>query len=215
MNTLDLAALAAEPLNPELEAYVTDGPLGPMLKHPLVYDLTVRSLPGMANRIYAQKQAQLTVAKAKGDFSQALMLHERPYRMTRLAEYWAAGHFGKDRLSTLLAFVWVDTEMPSQFGPLPLQLFKAAGFTTDDPAGWDGLRAPLRLYRGGLRPTRYAISWTLSQEKAQWFARRFSTVGRVWTATLDDKARALGYFTGRNEQEVVVAPSSLSHVEAY
>lgn len=54
------------------------------------------------------------------------------------------------------------------------------------------------------------MSWTLSREKAEWFALRSPRDGEpvVYTATVEAE-HALGYFIGRGESEVVVEPETL------
>lgn len=218
----DMAAMAAETLHPDLAPYlVPNGPLGAMLKHPLVYDMTAGVMPGMANRAYAQKSAALAKAIASDDYLRAIWFYERPYRLPMLWEWWQESRLGLPALRVLLMQVWIDTEFPHQFGATPLRLFKAAGFTTDDPAGWERQQRaiPLALYRGGGRSRRRlertGLSWTTDLGKAQWFASRFGrrinarTQGVVWRGTLEDASKALGYFTRRNEDEVVVRAQDL------
>jgi hypothetical protein len=58
LDASDLMALAAEELDPELAQWVEDGPLGPMLKHPLVYDITGTHIPGLPNRQFRRKEGR-------------------------------------------------------------------------------------------------------------------------------------------------------------
>ena len=60
-----------------------------------------------------------------------------------------------------------------------------------------------------------ALSWSLSPEKAEWFATRFSSIkGRVYSATIH-KNDIFAYFGQRGEQEVIVDPDYLENIEVY
>lgn len=60
-----------------------------------------------------------------------------------------------------------------------------------------------------------ALSWSLSPEKAEWFATRFSSIkGRVYSATIR-KDDIFAYFGLRGEQEVIVNPDYLENIEVY
>ena len=56
-----------------------------------------------------------------------------------------------------------------------------------------------------------ALSWSLSQETAEWFAHRFGENGTVYEAQIDKK-HIYAYFSGRNESEVIVDPSYLTNI---
>ena len=53
-----------------------------------------------------------------------------------------------------------------------------------------------------------ALSWTLDQKVAQWFANRFGENGTVYEAEIS-KQHILSLFKGRNEWEVIVEPDHL------
>ena len=56
-----------------------------------------------------------------------------------------------------------------------------------------------------------ALSWSLDQETAEWFAPRFDENGTVYEAQIDKK-HIYAYFCGRNESEVIVDPSYLTNI---
>ena len=56
-----------------------------------------------------------------------------------------------------------------------------------------------------------ALSWSLNQETAEWFAHRFGENGTVYEAQIDKK-HIYAYFGGRNESEVIVDPSYLTNI---
>ena len=217
-----------EKLSPELQAYwVDDSVLGPHIKHPLVYGPA--AIPGFLNRQLVEKKKALLRAAELRNWSQWLVLHERPWRMPKLDELVLTHRISRGELRELLIETWMDTELPHQFRRIPLRLFNLAGFITDAQAEWeakvkfvtqvsDVMPVSLTLYRGdSRRPRRTSISWTTDRQKAIWFARRWKGVtkpGLLWTAELHDVTKVLGYFEGRGEHEVVVSPVNLHDIRS-
>jgi hypothetical protein len=67
----------------------------------------------------------------------------------------------------------------------------------------------MTIYRGvDVKAGVCGLSGTLDQDKARWFAMRWATPGRVtYLASGEvEKPHVLAYFTGREEDEVVVIP---------
>lgn len=208
-----------EKLLPPLRNAICEGTEGQtMIKHPLVNDVFFMSWK-MANRQYTAKRERYREALAEKDWHQALFWIERPWRLTYLASWWKRRKIAREELADLLEWAWVDAELPSQFGWMPLTLFRATGFISD----MDGKDSELDfllpkqecvIYRGAAAEMRDGLSWTKSAQKAAWFAQRFSVVygGRVWRATVTPD-RILGIFLGRGEEEVVVDPRKLKDIE--
>lgn len=197
------------PLLPELEPWVEEGGMfGPMLRHPLVYDLTLTlSLPGMTNQRYETKVAALAEALEAEDWHRVVFLHERPYR------FWAFQRYvEQDILETphgeclreLLMDIWVDSENIHEHYPewMDLLAHLADDPFTDDPDGFAALPDLIEVWRGGDEP---GLSWSTSEETAVWFAKRFrqENPGPVWHGFVA-KAAVAGYLTGRGESEIVV-----------
>lgn len=197
----DLEALANEPLCAELEPWVDhDGFLGAFLKHPLVYGPVL--LPGHMNRQLERKKVAVAEALKHGHWERYLYLHERPWRLTRLAELVTAKHLKHKEFCELLIDMWKDTEMPHQFGSLCERLFTKAGFVTDDTAGWAKLREQdaILIWRGGYPR---GISWTTDRDRARWFAKRFQQPRhRLFSAEVSP-TDVHAYIIGRNESEIV------------
>ena len=112
----------------------------------------------------------------------------------------------------VVAYVWTDTERPSQEQEEWIDVFSSVvdlfGRVSDTD---EGLSGELTLFRGRAGDEEHpGMSWTLSRQKAEWFARRFPLYGEpiVYTATVAAE-HALGYFIGRGESEVVVDPETL------
>jgi hypothetical protein len=202
----DLEAMAKETLHPDLEACISKGaPLGPYIKHPLVFGFAFPA--GVANRHYAYKLKAVEQAKREGNWDKFLWLHERPYRLPMLATLWSTNKIDLPTLRVLLLNCWMDTELPYQFGAIPRRLFKATGFITDSPDEWDAIPDPLTVYRGASRrPGSNAISWTVNRDRAAWFARRLRRIGkeaRLWRANVA-KSDVMAYIGERGESEVIV-----------
>ena len=212
-DSCDLQKMAGEPLCEELQDYVVDTSfLGPWIKHPLVQGPLM--LPGHANRQLKAKREYLEQAASQGKWHSYIFTYERPYRMEALYNLWSHARLTKEQLRELLQSVWIDTELPHQFGAVPRRLFTAAGFLTDAPSIWSVLPDVLTIYRGSsYRPTPTAISWTLARGMGEWYARRFNRRhGRLWRGEVN-KAHAWGYFESRGEAEVVVTPRAVRNIE--
>lgn len=114
-------------------------------------------------------------------------------------------------LNLLLVEWWTDTEFPSLYGTGRIvALFRRAGFVSD--RGEAPPTGPLIIYRGvgeGV-PTPRGVSWTLSEERAAWFARRFTfaTGDTVYAAEIMPEG-VLGILHERDEAEVLVDPRRL------
>lgn len=211
-------AFDEDKLDPELNPWVGEATLGRMLRHPLIY-----ALPPIAwrwaNAYYHQKLASLAVALTKREWGKAIGLHERPWRLTRLDEYWTSIEDPIER-NAILLWVWSDTEQPHQFGDVPLRLFTAAradrpSYLTDDDAGDHPLlpagRA-LTVFRGTGVRERPGIAWTLDREKAIWFANRYRDAEKAVLITGTVRTSdVLAYIVGRGESEIVVDPRKVRH----
>lgn len=221
---------AQEDLHPELVPWLDDdGPLGPTLKHPLVFSITYApQLNAMLNRSFLAKQEAVRAAKAAGRWDEAVFLYERPYRLDAFAalswnlkgpDYWE-----------LLGDVWSDTENAWQnYG-------RWRDMLTADPEGRvmmstpdercvftltpevGGLAPRTRIYRGyhhdsGLE----GFSWTLDKARARWFAQRLrdddtdppARIASGWVA----RENVIAYLNGRDEQELVVLPEHVEELE--
>jgi hypothetical protein len=82
----------------------------------------------------------------------------------------------------------------------------------DERAAWEKLPDTLTIHRGyKLDDGRWACRGRSSYKRACWFARRLVRDGessQVVTGTIP-KAKALAYFTGRNEEEIVAFPDDI------
>lgn len=200
-----------ENLHPALKSWVDpETILGPMVKHPFCYMHVGPDgmMVGSANKFYEQKIKARRAYLNEGKWYGYLKCHERPYRMHALEKLWVRKKISIEQLRELLADMWVDTECPQGNQEEPLQLFREAGFTTDDPEGWAKLEAKkyFTLWRGvdyDFELTSDGPSWTTSRKVAEFFAYRFGAEGDVfkYRATPEE---ALAFFSGRDEAEVIL-----------
>jgi len=219
MTDLDTLMRRREPLDSELQDYLVDSVLGPVIKHPLVFSIPHSpQLNAMANARLRAKQEGCRQAAETRQWTQYLFLHERPFRVhafTRIA----------DRLSdedywTLLAELWVDAENIYEDQQLWATLLQDDARTPrrhmimTDAERRALARHPetLTIYRGFNIDGRHAgMSWTLNATTARGFAKRFGGHGhpRVASGTAARSA-VIAYLRGRGEDEIVVSPTDVT-----
>lgn len=159
------------------------------------------------------------IDKADSIFGITMMLNSA-YYMTFLKFTWkfmSAKDFGET-----LRDCWTQQEWPNRDNNVThrelISWFKKADKNTlmseEDNAKLKELKAEcltkgIKLYRGvnqGGKPN--GLSWTISKEKAEWFANRWSNYGvkdgEVYTMLITNPSCILAYFSDRNESEVIV-----------
>lgn len=171
----------------------------------------------------AQRKWRAAVSKTINEATSAYeiyMMVTKPYALTFLK--FASHHLSREDVSEILASAWTRSEAPNQDvnvtqGKL-LSFFKAADPThlmdQEDYIQFKALEDTVTVYRGvtsyNAKSVR-ALSWTLNQETAEWFAHRFGENGTVYEAQID-KEHIYAYFSGRNEAEVIVDPHYLRNI---
>ena len=152
---------------------------------------------------------------ADGNIDHLFALCHKPYRLTLLS--LAKFHLTKKDYTELLRDCWVDTEFPHQ-GEMKeiIKMFEIADkdiLRQEDKVGFDALPERITVYRGiqGKKAKVRALSWTLSLDKARWFANRFEFNGRVYEAMID-KQNVYFYTNSRQEEEVVLNPNKLKNI---
>lgn len=207
-----------EELCPELRGYLetqdstrATGTSFQMLRHPLVFAVPYHDagfINHQLNRQLEFKLEMLKKAEVKRDWNQFVFLHERPYRLQAFVHLC-------DRLydreyAKLLSDIWVDSEAPNVNHDTWVELFSDKAMRSrslmepHEVAALAKMPKVITVYRG-YRRRRDGLSFTLSREKAEWFANRFGRAGQVVTGTVA-KRHVLAYLTGRNEDEVLVLP---------
>lgn len=203
-----------EELDPELKAYLEeDGPFGPSIRHPLVYDIVYSPVKSAhVNGMLRHKKGALAKAQAEENWQTYLYLHERPYRFDAFVEI--QDYLSDEQYWELLGDIWIDSENIWQNGQEWVDLMTTEDrpsrehiMGSSDRGLWKLLPDELTVYRGfQFDGGEESLSWTLESDRAVWFAKRHQHKGSAaWVATGKvKKENVIAFFTGRNEAEVVV-----------
>lgn len=170
------------------------------------------------------KLESLDKAKADGDASHYVFLHERPYRPEALAHIMGGMETFKleaPEFCRLALDVWTDTESPHQsydfwrqvWNKYPLYRYRLA-MSSEEHNRFGDLPDWLTIYRGiGFEDTPQGsvtesaaaegFSWTLSKERAVWFAKRFNRFPYVVSSQVY-KEDIIGPLMSRGEDEIIV-----------
>lgn len=182
---------------------------------------------GIANLVENSKDLKTWREQTAGYIDQAetpyhvFMLITKPYLLGFLK--YAKPYLSTEDFTQLLADVWIRSESPNDDPNLSktklLAMFKAADpnilMDDEERSRLQSLEDPVTVYRG---VTSYnaknvkALSWTLDENVAQWFAHRYGEQGTVYQAQIR-KGDIYAIFTGRNESEVIVDPAQLVNIE--
>lgn len=197
---------ANEPLLDELKAWVTPGPFGSFLNHPLVQDMFVDAAPGLANRQFLQKKAHAARALENGEYHHYIFLHERPYRLQALQELLAEHEPANP--GVLVRSVWTDSENIHQNYEEWREVLSEVGISmeADDLEKFQAMPEELTIYRGCTPEGEEGYSWSLARDKAEWFATRFSRDEPQLMEAKVNKGQVIAYLSGRGEEEIVVLP---------
>ena len=205
----------AEDLHPELACCETESVIGPVIKHPLLFAVPYAPvMNAMINKAFEAKKAAVEEARANRRWGDFLWLHERPYRVHAFARI--AGQLDDGTYWGQLGRLWTDSENIFEAEALWLRLLTAPArigsrdlmMTGEERAHLASLPERINAYRGYSQPGRgRGMSWSLSREVARRFALRFAgdTDGRIARRTVA-KDEVIAYFSGRGEQEIVLAP---------
>lgn len=144
------------------------------------------------------------------DYSQFLIIMRKPY----LPAFFQRTHhlLTEEDYATFLASLWTTVEFPNidvnvtppEFVKLFRRANKALLMDENEFERFEALPDEMTIYRGIRgRGKLQALSWTLELDKAEWFAKRWESHGKVYSAQIK-KEDVLACFCSRNEAEVVV-----------
>lgn len=148
------------------------------------------------------------------------MMITKPYALVfldHISEYLSDNDY-----ASILSSAWLMSESPNldpNFSKKRLlALFKRAApcmlMDEEEYAKFRNLGDTVTIYRG---VTSYnaknvkALSWTLDEKVAEWFAYRYGEEGIVYEAQIS-KEHIYAYFDGRSEAEVIVDPKHLNNI---
>lgn len=203
-----------EALHEDLLDSICEGPLGMMIKHPLVFSLTyMEGRCGLINAQYAQKTKMLEEALDSENYQRAICLYERPYRVDALMEY--INDYGFEQHPDFweaVGFVWTDSENIYQMQEAWNYIWRSEAperhkvMTDEEQTFLNDLQDEFTIFRGvQTGGTNMGMSWTINFDKAVWFSKRYQKRGAVLSATVN-KENVLAYFGGRGESEIVIFP---------
>lgn len=163
-----------------------------------------------------RKQVGSVIDEADSAF-QIYMMVTKSYALGFLK--FARNSLSEKDFADILADAWMRTEAPNNDPNLSkrdlLSLFQATDpallMSEEDYQQFKDLDDVVTVYRGVTSMNAKnvkALSWTLDQDTAEWFAHRFGESGTVYEAQIR-KEHIYAYFSGRNESEVIVDPKHL------
>ena len=166
-----------------------------------------------------RKQVGSVIDEADSAF-QIYMMVTKSYALGFLK--FARNSLSEKDFAELLADAWIRTEAPNNDPNLSkrdlLSLFKATDpallMDEEDYQQFQDLDDVVTVYRGVTSMNAKnvkALSWTLDRDTAEWFAHRFGENGTVYEAQIQ-KQHIYAYFSGRNEDEVIVDPKYLTEI---
>lgn len=226
INFGDNDMLKMEPLNDALSGHIiTTSTLGQMVHHPLVImPLYSRDRCALINKCFEQKTEQLERAIHERDWHRYIMLYERPYRFDGLEAAIRNGLCDDPKdFWKIVGQVWCDSENIREnyakwrtlWSSESMAQDRHACMSEEDRRAFSRLKSRIRIYRG-IGARHYdtggdGLSWSLSREKAIWFAHRFTDIpSRGWVRSAwVEKENVYAYFGARNESEIVVDPIHL------
>lgn len=198
-----------EQLHPDLQEHMReDKVIGWMIHMPYCVQVCLPPLEEMEsregqailkhiNRVYANKIERKNAYIRCGDISSYLfMVVERPYRMDAFLKHHALGLRDPD----LFRSVWIDSEDPCRM----LEKIKAVWDDYSDAFRdtLDSLPEEMTIYRGVKEKNDRGMSWTLSRDKASWFANRYRSSGYIKKRRIR-KDDVIAYFKDRGEEEII------------
>jgi hypothetical protein len=212
-----------EPLLPELKKYIKHrGTHLAGVYHPLLFFQAFISFDhaALCNFIFLEKQKKLEEFRRDKKYILAVFLYERPHRLDAFLEiikgapdtdYWEC-----------LGGMWADTEFPSNAVKVWLNLLTSKRskremmMSDSDRKAFAKLPNEIKIFRGYAGRKWKGISWTLDEEKAVWFAKRFHDVHGETPNVMSGVCRkkdVIAYLNGRKEKEIVIDPDKVSQAE--
>jgi hypothetical protein len=205
-------AMNPEPLHEDLQVWLEEGDF-PVLRHPLVYGVPyILQLNYMYNKQYEHKVEKKKESLEKGEWSTYIWIHERPYRFEAFLDIEHLIETDKEWWE-ILSGIWIDSENIWQHLDEWVNLFISRGnsyyfMDENERKAFEELPDEITIYRGHQTKNKNGLSWTLNEEKAHWFAKRFKASGKVERKTIR-KTDVIAYLLGRNEQEIIYIPDEL------
>lgn len=204
-----------DPLDPRLEQYreTIDGM--DVIRHPLVYAVPYfEPMNAFYNRQLAYKEAQIERYEKSKNYGACLTLFERPHRLGAFLNYchlMTGPVYWRN-----LRWIYMDSENLHQdrrYWRMVLtskRRYRREMTAQEDRMALHEMPKTLTVYRGCSCFDDGGFSWTLSRDKAEWFARRWKDSGMVVLKGTVNKAKVIAYLTSRGEAEIVAMPEDVT-----
>lgn len=216
-----------EPLLPELEPYAFFDPDLRMriLHHPLIIDVPFTSAAFINARYQAKKQ-KLEEYLESGNYSGAIALTERPYRLDRFMDF-IDDIAGTEEFCKLAADVWIDSENIHRNLDAWREIWSMVAPSNrewlHEEREWEAFQSlpeHFEVYRGiGVEGAVMGLSWTTDVDKARWFADRNTNLAGLGVAAEPvlltgtvNRSDVIAYFLQRGESEIVVLPEKVESI---
>ena len=197
-------------LHPDLKARLktVDGMV--FIHHPLIVSIYFdhEQEDERNNKCYEWKLKEVAKANAEKCWDRYVFMHERPYRLDAFIVIMR--HLDGPAYWSLLSDIWTDAEGNSRNIKYWKKLFKAKMphpeciMNDEELKVYRSLPDKVTIYRGYTKGlNRNGLSYSLSKEKAEWFARRFYPKKAGLITLTVDKSSIVAYFNGRNEEEII------------
>ena len=196
-----------------LDAEPTEIPL--IVSHPF-FDSPFCSVKREIVNIFEEK-----ILNGCNCISDIFYMMRAPYRMTYFK--YIKEYLDEKDFAEMLNFSWLNDENANNNINVSnkelLSHFKKANkeylMNEDDFKVFESLPNVVTIYRGVTdknKDNKKALSWTLSQDKAEWFAHRFDEVGEVWKTEIS-KDNIFAYFDEMGEKEVIIDYNAIDDIE--
>lgn len=216
---LDFNNLPKEDLREELTSHARESSFGRTLHHPLIVEVFYHEeMNAYYNKFYEQKVESLAKAEKEENWHSYIFLHERPYRLEAFMKIrntmletsfkTADGFPNKEIYYELMGSIWCDSENIFEHLNDWILLLdnsdsqKIAIMDTGEQLTFEELPDEFIIYRGHQKQNKKGISFSLSEEKAEWFANRYKKKGKVRSVKVK-KEDCFAYLNSRNEQEIL------------
>ena len=208
-----------EELHPDLLPYLEKVDDMPMLRHPLVYFVPFSDMQSKhANRLYEHRKADVAAALRNGEPHRFVFAHERPYRLAAFQEYLETSveDVTDSEYWRVLSSIWIDTENYWQNKKDWIDMFQAHRhdrlhfMDMEERMHLAMMDSEFTVYRGATYlDAQRGLSWSLSEERAKWFAKRLHQPGGPPPVVVEGAVRrgdVIGLLESRGEEEIVALP---------
>lgn len=182
------------------------------LRHPFVFSVPhFETSNAYINKQYEVRKKCADEAIANGDYTGYISIHENPYRVNAFKE--VCDRMSDEDYWSVLSDIWQLSEniWQNKQGWIKLLKSKRPGkkhfMNEEEHETFASMPDVITSYRGYIPGKNMTgLSYSLSKEKAEWFANRFQRLngdGKVIKISIPKK-KVFAYMSCRNEQELII-----------